>query len=91
MVTADMPGAEPDSIDVSFENGVLTLRGTAPEIERERRPGASEFRTGDFERTFEISDRIEVEAIEARLRHGVLRVRLPKGQPTIHKVTVVTD
>jgi len=78
-VLADMPGASGDSIDVDFENGMLTIHGRVNPRERE---GATsllcEYGVGDFYRTFQVSEKIDAGKITAEFHDGVLTLHLPK-------------
>jgi HSP20 family protein len=80
VLTADVPGARPESIDLNVEKGVLTLRaGVAQRGPSEARPVSREYGVGGFERTFRIGEGIDVEQIGAELKNGVLTLRLPKS------------
>ena len=48
-----------------------------------------EYRDGDYERAFTVSEAIDAENIQAELRDGVLRVTLPKSQPAPAKTIQV--
>ncbi|MDX1614930.1 MAG: Hsp20/alpha crystallin family protein [Candidatus Promineifilaceae bacterium] len=78
---ADMPGVDDESIDITLEKNVLTIRG---EVEAqspdEHEPAYSEYRVGDYERTFTLSDEVDRDRIEATMKNGVLRLRLPKAE-----------
>lgn len=75
----DLPGVDPDSLDIQFENRQLTIHGKVCQ----RCTGAnylySEYSVGDFHRSFTIGESINGEAISAELRDGVLTLRLPKA------------
>ncbi len=63
-------GFRPDQINVTLDNGVLTISG-----ESERRK---------FTRTLSVPDEIDPESVEARVEHGMLTLSLrlhPKAQP----------
>lgn len=79
-VVADLPGVSVDHLDIAFENGVLRLHGRA---ETRRPPGlsylAQEYGVGDYDRTLNFGDMIEVDGIAAELTNGVLTVHLPKS------------
>jgi HSP20 family protein len=81
ILTAEVPGLSPASLDVSVDGTRVTLRGER-KIEISGQPGTSvhrrERQAGIFRRTFELPGAPEDEKIEAIYRHGVLRVRLPK-------------
>ena len=80
-LVADLPGLSEKDIDLQFEDGVLTVRAerslAAPEdgrvLRRER--GAQR-----FARSFALGDTVDVDRIEATMRDGVLRIRLPKSE-----------
>lgn len=79
MLCADMPGACPDSIDVNFENGMLTIHGhVKSRIPEHVNVLEREFGVGDFYRTFQVSEAIDGGRISAEFAHGVLTLHLPK-------------
>jgi HSP20 family molecular chaperone IbpA len=88
-VMADMPGVDAESLDISLEQSVLTINGlvdpTAPEGYA---LAYAEYRTGDYVRSFTLSNQIDQSAIEASIKDGVLRLHLPKVRPTTKKITV---
>lgn len=88
-VVADMPGVAPESVDITLEKNVLTINGY---VDFEQPEGYAlayaEYRVGDFTRSFSVSNQIDQEAIEATVKDGVLRLHMPKVQPTSKKITV---
>ena len=81
VITADIPGVDPEDIEVTMENGVLTIKGER-KIET-RDEGDSGYRRvervhGSFYRRFTLPDTADAEAISASGRHGVLEVVVPK-------------
>ena len=92
-LVADMPGVDEHSLDITLEKGVLTLNGA---VEPEAPEGFSltyaEYRVGDYVRSFSLSDEIDQEAIEATLKDGVLRLKLPKIlEARIKKIAVKAE
>lgn len=81
VITADIPGVEPKDIEVTMENGVLTIKG---ERKLEARDGGDngyrrvERAYGSFYRRFTLPDTADAEAIAASGKHGVLEVVIPK-------------
>jgi len=79
VVVADMPGVDENSVDIGLENNVLTINGL---VATEQPEGYSmtyaEYRVGDYHRAFSLSDEIDQEGIEATVKDGVLRLRMPK-------------
>lgn len=79
-IVADMPGVDEKSVDVSLEKGVLALSASATDEGREGYERTYyESRSGDYERSFRLSDDFDAEKIEASLKNGVLKLHLPKA------------
>ena len=79
LVTADLPGVDEQHVDVRLENSVLSIRADlAVEPEPEWQPLYDEYRVGGFHREFALSDRIDVNEIQAAMKDGVLELHLPK-------------
>lgn len=80
--TIDVPGLDPDQIDVTVENNVLTVSGERTwEHEEGKQEGdyhLFERRYGRFERSFALPQRVNAEGIQATCDHGVLTIVLPK-------------
>lgn len=76
-VVADLPGVEKDGVEVGVENNILTIRGKVREM-CQCETQYSEFRLRNYFRQFELSDEVDVDKIEAQMKHGVLCVRLPR-------------
>jgi HSP20 family protein len=79
LVTADIPGVNPESVEVKFEEGILHLRAQI-EGEKDASTVVRERRLGSVSRSFRIPDSVEADAIEAWAENGVLTVRLPKAE-----------
>lgn len=79
----DMPGADPDSLDVTLDNRVLRIsaRSTSSPPDGLALVHA-EYRDGSYERSFTVSEPIDAARIEALLKDGVLRLTLPKAAPS---------
>ena len=87
----EIPGVEPDGLNVTLDKRVLTIQGrSGTSIAHE---GYSlthaEFRDGDYERSFTLSENIDGERIEASVKDGVLRLTLPKVKPAPAKTISV--
>ena len=79
---ADIPGVDPKDIEVSMENGVLTIRGERHVETEEEREGYKriERARGTFYRRFALPDTADADKISALGEHGVLEVRIPKAE-----------
>jgi len=92
VISADVPGVDPDDIEVTMENGVLTIRG---ERTLEAREGSNGLRRverlhGLFHRRFSLPDTADPEGISATGRNGVLEVVIPKKADVQPKRITVT-
>lgn len=80
VLTADLPGVDEHSIDISLEKNVLTIKGTADRKTSEGyRLAYGEYEVGDYERAFTLSDEVDKDRIQATVKNGVLRLVLPKA------------
>jgi len=81
-VTAELPGLTKDDIDVSLQEGVLTIRGEKKEEDKEERGGhvRVERSYGSFARRIPLPSEVNECGIEADFKNGVLSVHLPKTE-----------
>ena len=94
VLTADVPGVDPAAIEVSMENGVLTLSGKREFTERDEKSGYRRIErvSGSFFRRFTLPETADAEGITARSSHGVLEVSIPT-QPKVmpRRINVTVD
>jgi len=86
LLVVDMPG-------VDLRDNVLEITGT-PQVEDpvHHQLLYRGYRQGSFRRTFELGGRIDQAGIQASMRHGTLRVVLPKARETQpRKIAVTVD
>lgn len=85
----DLPGVDEKNVDISVEKNILTIKGRQADPGFEQKSLVySEYGTGDYHRTFVLSEDVDKDGIGATLKDGVLRVRLPKAQQVTKKITV---
>jgi HSP20 family protein len=78
-VLADMPGVRSGDLTIDLHEGVLTITGHAQVTENAHEvPVLHEYPAGTFQRSFTLSEAIDQGKLEAVLKNGVLRLRLPK-------------
>ncbi len=74
----DVPGIDPDSIEVTVDGGVLSVSVKRQEERRENEKFVVRERTmGTFTRRVSLWENLNAEAVEATYRNGVLEVRIP--------------
>ena len=80
VVLADVPGVEPKDIDITADNGVLTVRGQRRAEKRETENGYERIErvSGTFVRRFKLPEGANTESIAAKQTNGVLEVTIPK-------------
>jgi len=81
VITLDMPGVHEDTVDITLEKNILTINGNSTHGTPEGHALMfAEFEAGDYERSFQLTDRIDREGIEAVYKDGVLKLTLPKAE-----------
>lgn len=89
----ELPGVEPANVEVTAEDGLLSVSGEkkSEEEREEDRWHIVERTHGSFRRTFQLPPNVNEEAIDATFANGVLTVRVPKAQaPSARKIEVRT-
>ena len=79
-IRLDLPGLKKEDIEVTYQDGVLTVRGERKQEEREEKDGAvvrQERYRGTFERTLRLPEKVDAARISARFEDGVLELDLP--------------
>jgi HSP20 family protein len=93
VVRADLPGVDPKDINVSAENGVLTVSGERKFERSDEQKSNSRFERveGRFVRRFTLPDNVQTDNIRARHTNGVLELTIPKAAaPEPKKISVET-
>jgi len=82
VLRADLPGLEQKDIEVTVEEGVLTIRGErrGEQEARDEDYYCCERWAGSFERGFTLPPGVDAERIKASFKNGVLEIRLPKAE-----------
>ena len=95
VIAAELPGIEEKDIQISLEDGVLTIRGerSAEKVEDEKGVRHTETYRGKYERKLRLPSEVDADAVKAVYRNGVLTVTLPKppeAQPQVRVIPVTT-
>ncbi len=80
VIHADVPGVDPATIEVSLEQGVLSIKGARSSEDEEQRDSVRhrERVRGSFLRRFSLPDSADADAVSATSRHGVLEIVIAK-------------
>jgi HSP20 family protein len=77
-IAAELPGLDEKDVELSLEDGVLTLRGEKKSTQTDKERGYSERSYGTFERRLTLPSNVDEDACSADFRDGVLTITLPK-------------
>jgi HSP20 family protein len=80
LVKASLPGINPDDLEITFTDNVLTIKGETKEDKdiQEEQYHLRERRQGIFSRSISLPNRVKADAIQASYDAGVLTLKLPK-------------
>jgi HSP20 family protein len=90
VLMADMPGVESDSVEVDLRDDVLSILGKVPAETSAGESLLQEYRTGNYFRTFRLTDDIDTSKITASLSDGVLKLSLPKAAKAVPRKIPIT-
>lgn len=83
VIVADIPGAKKEDIDVTMENGILTITAET-KSEKEEKQGErvlrQERRYGKYVRSLRLGTQIDEKKVKANYKDGVLELILPKAE-----------
>jgi len=87
-LVADVPGLSEKSLNISIDQGILTLEGEAT-------AGMGEFQYREFAmsgywRQFQLPETLDAEKAHAEVKHGVLTLHLPKAEAAKPKRITIT-
>jgi len=78
---ADMPGVKDQDVEVTLENGILTIEGKVLiDTYQGLSPLYTEYNVGNYFRQFELNEALDESKISAKMKDGVLELELPKGE-----------
>ena len=79
-VQVEMPGVKKDGVEITFENGELTLVGRRTPFDTKAELIYRESHPHDYRRVFEVDSSIDTAHIVAQFEQGVLTLNLPKAE-----------
>jgi HSP20 family protein len=91
-ITADLPDVKKEDMNVSVENGYLTISGErhheSEDEDSKKKYHRIERSYGSYVRRFAVPENVDAEAISASFKDGVLEVKIPKIEPREEKEKV---
>ena len=97
LLYAELPGVDASAVDISFEQNVLTLKGTKPSSIETAKDGevrvyAAERITGSFERSVRLPEFVDSDKIQAEFINGLLKITVPKARAAqLRKIEIKTQ
>jgi HSP20 family protein len=81
LVAVELPGVGIDDLDITFQDGLLTIQGERPDAlhASEEKAHRVERRYGPFLRSITLPSHVMADAIEASAQDGVLQILVPKA------------
>jgi len=82
VLTAELPGVDPEEIDISVVGDTVTVTGSRrpPELRENERYHRRERGFGRFTRTFQLPCQVDANKVEAVFNKGVLHISLPRAE-----------
>lgn len=92
LVEFDVPGMQPDSLNLDVERNVITVRAERPDLDENRQMLAAERTHGVFSRQLFLGEDLDTDKIEASYSDGVLRLVIPVAETAKpRKIAISTD
>ncbi len=78
----DLPGVKKENIDISVNDGILTVSGERKLEKKEEKENYTKIESffGRFERSFKLPADADLDNIEAKYEDGVLKIFIPRKQ-----------
>ncbi len=80
IIKAELPGVEKDDVNVTIDNGLLTIRGEKHSNKEDKKAHRTECVYGSFVRSFTLPQAVTAEGVEAEYNNGVLNLVIPKTE-----------
>lgn len=81
-IRAELSGMDPEKVDVSVTDGILTIKGERQEEKEEKEENylCREISFGSFQRTVSLPEGVDTEKAEATFKNGILKINFPKKE-----------
>lgn len=80
VIEFDLPGVNPDSLNIDIERNVLTVHAERPEVDPNREMVSAERPRGVFSRQVFLGDNLDTDKVQANYQDGVLRLEIPVAE-----------
>jgi HSP20 family protein len=90
VLLADLPGVDGNAVEVDLRDDTLTIVGKVPPTTPEGEPLLTEYQTGNYYRSFRITEIVDQSKITASMSDGVLKLVLPKVEKAVPRKIPIT-
>lgn len=87
-ITAELPGINKDDVNVTLNNGILSIQAESKQESKEEENGRvirQERRYGKFIRSFDLGNQVQDSDIKANFSDGILKLNVPKVSAEVEK------
>ena len=86
VIIAEIPSLNKDALNIDIEDGILSISGDKHQLDDDNvRYIRKELKHSSFRRSFQLGDLLDTDNISANFEDGVLRIEIPKKEPTVPK------
>ena len=94
-VEAELPGFTKDDIDLTLENGILSINGEKKFEEKDEDKNKNyycrELRYGKFSRKINVGQKVDEEKIKAKFENGILHLELPYKKEVVNRKQITIE
>ncbi len=90
VLLADMPGVETGGVEIDLKDDILTILGKVHDEGGQGQPILSEYRVGNYFRTFRLTEVVDQSKITAAMADGVLKLTMPKVEKAVPRKIPIT-
>lgn len=92
-INMELPGMSKEDVKLSVENNVLSINGTKKQEKKTEETNliVNEIYYGEFSRSFNLSNDIKIDSINAEFKDGVLNITMPKveeAKPVVKEINI---
>ena len=86
VIIAEIPSLNKDALNIDIEDGILSISGDKHQLDDDNvRYIRKELKHSSFRRSFQLGELLDTDKVSANFEDGVLRIEIPKKEPTIPK------
>ena len=85
IIQSDVPGVQPEDVDITIEGDTLTIKAALPEPPEDVEYSLRERVSGEHERTLHFNVPVQPDAVDATFENGVLTLTVPKAKEALPK------